>query len=57
MTILQFKVFLREFKSFGVPAHGQTPNRSDKCSYTELDESYDRGRDFAHKVTLRYFEE
>ena len=26
-------------------------------SYTALDEAYDRGRDFAHRVTLRRFDD
>lgn len=33
------------------------PNRSEENSYTDLDHAYDRGRDMAHRLTLRYYEE
>lgn len=32
------------------------PARSDSCDYTPLDDAYNRGREFAHKVTLRLYE-
>lgn len=33
------------------------PARDHACGYTELDEAYDRGRDLAHRFTLRRFDD
>lgn len=32
------------------------PARDDDDNYTELDEAYDEGRDFAHRLTFRRFD-
>lgn len=32
------------------------PARSDDEPYTHLDEAYDKGRDFAHLITFRFWD-
>jgi hypothetical protein len=29
------------------------PARTDRCNYTKLDEVYDQGREWAHRLTFR----
>ena len=58
-TIRQFithpVAFLRGVYEFHRECTWADPDRADG-DYTEKDEAYDYGRDFAHRVTLRQFE-
>ena len=51
--IIAFLLGAREFRLSWTWAD---PTRSDYNPYTELDEAYDRGREFAHRITFRRFE-
>lgn len=49
--------FLRGAWEFRLSWTWADPARDDNHHpYTELDEAYDRGREFAHRITLRRFE-
>lgn len=48
--------FLRGIWEFRHSCTWADPARTDENPYTDLDEAYDRGRDLAHRITLRRFE-
>lgn len=51
--IKAFLLGMWEFRSMSTWAD---PQRGKDRFYTELDETYDRGREFAHVVTFRVFD-
>lgn len=53
-TLRAFLRGMREFRSWVTWAD---PARRDASDYTDLDLAYDRGREFAHRITLRCFDE
>ena len=52
-----FLLGMLEFRLSFTWADPARPDGPDDYPYTDLDEAYDRGRDMAHRLTLRYFEE
>lgn len=48
--------FLRGIFEFRTDLTWVDPGRDDVNHYTQLDQAYDRGRDFAHLITLRKFD-
>lgn len=52
----KIKAFLLGMFEFRLDCTWADPARTDGCSYTELDEAYDWGREWAHRITLRRFE-
>lgn len=49
-------VFLRGMYEFRRAWTWADPARTDCNGYTDLDETYDRGRDCAHRLTFRVFD-
>ena len=50
------KAFLLGMWEFRSGCTWADPARTDTCSYTPLDEAYDWGREWAHRLTLRRFD-
>ena len=57
MIFAKIRAFLLGMAEFRLCCTWADPERSDKCSYTALDDAYDRGREWAHRLTLRAFED
>lgn len=56
MTVRKLKAFLLGMRESRLSITWADPARTDDCDYTGLDESYDRGREFAHRLALRAFD-
>lgn len=48
--------FLLGMREFRISMTWADPNRTDECDYTDLDDAYNRGREFAHQITFRRYE-
>ena len=48
--------FILGIREFRLSFTWADPARSDDDDYTDLDDAYDRGREFAHRITLRHWD-
>jgi len=55
--LTKIRAFLRGVLEFRHSFTWADPARVSPHDYTDLDHLYDEGREFAHRVTLRQFEE
>lgn len=49
----RIRAFVLGMLEFSLDFTWADPARNDDCNYTALDEAYDYGRDFAHRITFR----
>lgn len=52
----KLKAFILGMYEFRLSCTWADPAREDAFDYTELDEAYDWGREWAHRLTFRHFE-
>ena len=55
-TMTKIAAFLRGMYEFRSDWTWADPARNDEEYYTALDEAYDHGREWAHRMTLRRYE-